>query len=156
MISLNELGKKLKNEKSVALFCHVRPDGDCLGSAIALKNALIYLGIEAEVFCDDPVPSRFFFLNQTKTVKNKLEKDYGAFIAMDCADLTRLGSFADKFLAHKNTYIIDHHVSNTRYAKTNFVFELASNSENVFNLLNEMDIPIDEKTANLLFMGTYI
>ena len=153
MISLNELGKKLKNEKSVALFCHVRPDGDCLGSAIALKNALIYLGIEAEVFCDDPVPSRFFFLNQTKTVKNKLEKDYGAFIAMDCADLTRLGSFADKFLAHKNTYIIDHHVSNTRYAKTNFVFELASNSENVFNLLNEMDIPIDEKTANLLFMG---
>lgn len=153
MISLNELGIKLKSERSVALFCHVRPDGDCLGSALALKKALIHLGIEAEVFCDDPVPSRFFFLNQTKTVKKELDKDYSAFVAMDCADLTRLGSFADKFLAHKNTYIIDHHISNTRYAKTNFIFDRASNSENVFNLLNEMGVAIDEEMANLLFMG---
>ncbi len=153
MISLKELSTKLKSEKSIALFCHVRPDGDCLGSALALKNALIHLGIEAEVFCDDPVPSRFFFLNQTKTVKDKLSKDYGAFVAMDCADITRLGSFAEKFLAHKNTYIIDHHISNTRYANINFVFEKASNSENVFNLINEMNVDINDEIANLLLMG---
>jgi phosphoesterase RecJ-like protein len=61
VISLRELSERLKAEKSVALFCHVRPDGDTLGSALALKMALEKLGIVAEVFCDDPVPSRFFF-----------------------------------------------------------------------------------------------
>ena len=119
MFSLSELSIKLKTEKSVALFCHVRPDGDTLGSALAFSLCLNNLGIKAEVFCDDPVPSRFLFLNSANTVKSQLDGEYGAFLAIDCADITRLGSFAEAFMAHKNTYSIDHHISNTRYAKVN-------------------------------------
>ena len=65
MISLSELAKRIKAETKVALILHIRPDGDTLGSALALKLALINLGIGAEVFCDDPVPSRFLFLKET-------------------------------------------------------------------------------------------
>ncbi|MBE7083083.1 MAG: bifunctional oligoribonuclease/PAP phosphatase NrnA [Clostridiales bacterium] len=153
MINLSELAKKLKNEKSVALFCHVRPDGDCLGSALALKNALKTLGVKAEVFCDDAVPSRFFFLNDTKSVKSELDANYDAFLAIDCADISRLGSFSEKFLSHSNTYVIDHHISNTRYAKINYVVELASNAENVLELIKELGAEITVDTANLLLMG---
>ena len=153
MISLQSLALKLKDEKRVALFCHVRPDGDSIGSALALKLALLKLGVDAEVVCDDPVPSRFFFLKEVETVKSNLNGEYSALIAMDCADVTRLGSFSDVFLKHKNTYSIDHHVSNNRYSKTNYVVERSSNCENVLSLITEMGVEIDQKIANLIALG---
>ena len=153
MICLSELSKKLKNETRVALISHVRPDGDTLGSALALSRALNHLGIIAEVVCDDPVPSRFFFLNDASNVGNSLSGEYSAILAIDCADVSRLGNFYQAFTEHKNTYVIDHHISNTRYAKVNYVVDNASNCENVYALINELGAPIDEKTANLLAMG---
>ncbi len=153
MISLSELSSKLKQEKSVALFCHIRPDGDTLGSALALSNALKNLGIRAQVFCDDVVPARFFFLDAVKTVKRELDGEYSAFVAIDCADSARLGNFYDTFIKHKNTYSIDHHVSNTRYAKVNYVFDNSSNCENVLSLIEQLGTDIDKETATLLVMG---
>lgn len=153
MISLSDLAKRIKAEKNVALILHIRPDGDTLGSALALKTALINLGIGAEVFCDDPVPSRFLFLNSASTVKSQLKGDFSAIIAIDCADLSRLGSFEKAFVSHKNTYLIDHHVSNTRYAKVNYVMDNASNCENVFELINQLGVEITEEIANLLMLG---
>ena len=103
MISLSEITAKIKSEKSVALICHMRPDGDTLGSALALKLALKSLGIGVEVVCSDPVPSRFFFIEEAKTVLSKLDGEYSMLIAIDCADRTRLGAFEDAFIKHKNT-----------------------------------------------------
>ena len=64
MINLSDLAKKIAKNKNVAIFCHVRPDGDTIGSALSLKKAIKFLGAGAEVFCDDTVPSRFLFLNE--------------------------------------------------------------------------------------------
>lgn len=153
MIGLSELALKLKKETRVALISHVRPDGDTLGSALALSLALESLGICAEVVCDDPVPSRFFFLNSMERVDKTLSGEYSALIAIDCADVTRLGNFYQEFVSHKNTYIIDHHVSNTRYAKINYVVDNASNCENVYQLILELGANINTEIANLLAMG---
>lgn len=154
MISLGEIGATLKKEKSVAIITHIRPDGDTFGSALALKLAFLNLGIGAEVFCDDIVPSRFLFLEEMKTIKSELNGEFSMLLAIDCADITRLGSFAEAFIKHKNTVCIDHHVSNTRYAKINYVVDTASNCENVFDLINEMGVEITEDIANLLMLGT--
>ncbi len=153
MISISELSSKIKQEKSVALFCHIRPDGDTLGSALALSRALKNLGIRAQVFCDDVVPSRFFFLEAVNEVKIEIDGEYSAYIAIDCADITRLGKFYENFARHKNTYSIDHHVSNPRYAKINYVFDNSSNCENVLALIEEMGATIDRDIANLIAMG---
>lgn len=153
MISLSELSSKLKKEKNVALICHIRPDGDTLGSALALSLVLNNLGIVSDVYCDDSVPSRFFFLNSTKLVKKEIDKEYSAIIAIDCADITRLGNYGEFFLSHKNTYSIDHHISNTRYAKYNYIVDNASNCENVLQIIREMDCDISPEIANLLAMG---
>lgn len=153
MISLRELADKIKGEKSVALFCHVRPDGDTIGSALGLKLALEILGIKADVFCDDPIPSRFSFLNAVSQIKKDFSGEYDALIAIDCADIQRLNNFSEKFLSHKNTYTIDHHVSNTRFSKINYVFDNASNCENVFELIKELGVEINEEIANVLALG---
>lgn len=159
MITLNELAQKLLREKNVAIICHIRPDGDALGSACALKNALISKGIRADAFCSDAVPEKFWFLEDTKSVIQKYNgdfKEYSAVCGVDNADITRFGDFAEAFARHKNTYNIDHHISNGNYAKINFVKERASNSENVFALLKEMKVNIDAETANLLAMGVML
>lgn len=156
MITLNELAEKLLNETSAAIFCHARPDGDAIGSACALKLALEQKGVKAQVFCSDAVPEKYLFLDEPKLIKSDYSGDlaeFSALIAADNAEITRLGEFADGFLHHKNTYSIDHHISNTRYAKINFVCDRASNSENVFALLKEMRVVITAEIANLLAMG---
>ncbi len=152
-MNIKDLAEKLLKERSVALFCHVRPDGDTLGSALALKKALDALNITAEVFCDDAVPSRFFFLKEASLVKTELDGEYSAFVAIDCADISRLGSFGDAFSRHKNTYSIDHHISNTRYAKNNYVVDNSSNCENILDLIEVLNAPISQEMANLLTMG---
>lgn len=153
VISLSQLSSKLKKEKKVALICHIRPDGDTLGSAMALSLALNNLGIVSDVFCDDSVPSRFLFLNSMGSIKRQLNGDYSAIVAIDCADISRLGDYYDIFLKHKNTYLIDHHISNTRFAKYNYVVDNASNCENILQLIKELNVPIDKEIANLLAMG---
>ncbi len=154
MISLRELSEKLKSERTLALFCHIRPDGDSIGSALALSLALKNLGKRVDVFCDDQIPSRFFFLNEPKNIKNTIDfSEYSAFVAIDCGDVTRLGSFALDFSKNKNTYNIDHHISNDRYAKVNYVVDNASNCENIYALLIEMGVEITQDIANHLMLG---
>ena len=127
MISLKEISERLFKEKSVALFCHVRPDGDTVGSALALKLALEKKGIKADVFSDDVMPARFSYINAINQIKNSIAQKYSAYIAIDCADITRLGKFAEEFSAQKNTYNLDHHVSNDCYARYNAVYDNAAN-----------------------------
>lgn len=156
MITLKELAEKLLKETRVAIFCHARPDGDTIGSACALKIALALKNVSAEVFCSDNVPQKFLFLNETRNIKKEYSGDfseYSALIAIDNAELTRLGDFAEAFSRHKNTYSVDHHVSNTRYAKINYVADRSSNAENVLSLILSMQAEITPEIANLLAMG---
>ena len=156
MITVKELSEKLLKEKRVALFCHARPDGDTIGSACALKLALIQKGVSADVFCSDAVPQKFLFLSETQNIAKDYSGDfngYSALIAIDNAEMTRLGDFTEAFSRHKNTYSIDHHVSNTRYAKINYVADRSSNAENIFSVLTAMKAEITTEIANLLAMG---
>ncbi len=153
METIKSFAQKLKEEKKVAIFSHVRPDGDTIGSAFALKMALEKLGILADLFCDEEISEKFNFILLGETFKKTLTDSYTAFIAVDSADITRLGNFAEHFSYHKRTYNLDHHISNTRYAKYNLVIDNASNSENVYDLILELGVQIDEKIAKALALG---
>lgn len=153
MISLNSLATKLFSAESVAVIMHIRPDGDALGSSLALALALEKSGVKTEVFCLDPVPEKFGFLKGVKRVKTEFFGEYTYLVACDCADLTRMGALCEIFVKNKPNFNIDHHVSNTHYARYNYVKEKASNSENVYALINEAGVEIDDTIANLLATG---
>ncbi len=153
MISLKEFAEKLKKEKKVALICHVRPDGDCIGSSLALANALNSIGVSAKVCCSDDIPEKFNFIGALDKIAKQPDDDCTALVAVDCADLTRTGYISEKFTEIKNTFNIDHHVSNDNYAKYNAVIDSAANCENVYELIKFLGAEIDVETANLLAMG---
>ncbi|MBO5525999.1 MAG: bifunctional oligoribonuclease/PAP phosphatase NrnA [Clostridia bacterium] len=150
---LKKFAEKLSAVRSATILCHMRPDGDTIGSALALSLALDSLGIENEVCCESVVPELFVNLGAGK-IRNKPRLDSEAIVCVDCADEFRLGELSDYFLkSKKKTFNIDHHVSNTRYADVNYVNNCSANCQNMTRLFQEMHVEITKEMANFLMMG---
>ncbi len=153
MTKFKELAEKIKGEKNIALFLHINPDGDAIGSALALKLALKKIGVNSDVFSEFPMPQKFGYLKGIDEVKSALNGTYTAYMAVDCTGSSRIGNFQNDFDKFKNTYSLDHHISNEYFAKYNLVNDCPSNSENVFRLIKELGVVIDAEIANCLATG---
>ncbi len=155
-VSLKEIAQKLKQAKSVAIFSHVRPDGDAYGSSMALSRALSGIGVQNFVCNESDIPSNLAFVEGLDEVLKKPPFEAEVYVAVDCAEEGRLGELSYVFRAAGKkcaTFNVDHHVSNPSYAKYNYVRECASNCLNIYALIKDMGAPIDQKTAEYLLMG---
>ncbi|HHW89739.1 MAG TPA: bifunctional oligoribonuclease/PAP phosphatase NrnA [Clostridiales bacterium] len=145
----------LKGTKKIALFTHIRPDGDALGSMNGLALALRKKGIEVDCYCDSEIPSLLSFLPNAGSIQNgALNNYYDMMISVDCADEFRLGKYKDIYLKHANTVNIDHHMTNTSYAKHNIIKNLSSSCELVFEVIKSLNIKMDDEIALNLYVGT--
>ena len=155
--TLKQIAKRIKNAKRVAIFTHMRPDGDAIGSMLALSCALDALGVQNVACIEGDVPSNLAFLDGVDKLQKNAEGEFDLFVSLDCADMQRLGIHYDLFLSAPrkgiDTVNIDHHVSNTRFAKQNYVRLCAANCMNVATLISYMGAPLDKKTAEYLLVG---
>jgi phosphoesterase RecJ-like protein len=154
--TVEEIANRLKTIKSAVIFTHMRPDGDTLGSGIALSRALTLLKIPNQVVNDGEIPPKFCFLEGAEEILKKPTIDAEAYICVDSSDEARLGYLADVYLAgakKKITFNLDHHISNTRYAKYNYVKERSANCENIAEIISAMGVAYDRKIANALMTG---
>lgn len=155
--TLEEIAARIKRAKRIAIFTHMRPDGDAFGSALSLATALEYLGLETEVCVETEIPSNLAFISGIDRVKKAPQEEYDLLITVDCSDIARLGVLSDEFLnaARKriDTVNVDHHISNPRYAKMNFVRECSANCMNVAKLIEYLGVPFDKKIAEYLLIG---
>lgn len=152
------IDKHLIGCKSAAIAGHIRPDGDCVGSCMALYNYLSAgkekLGLERiDVFLE-PFSNAFDMLAGTDKIRRDLntQDSYDAVIALDCGSIDRLGSFRNVFERAKKTISIDHHISNTNFARINHVVADASSTCEVLYSLLEED-RITKEIAEALYMG---
>ena len=155
--SLKQIANRIKRAKNVLIVGHMRPDGDALGSALALSNALDGLGIANEVCVETEIPSNLVFIDGIAKVRKTPGKPYDLFVAVDCSDEQRLGALQNEFLSATrkkiDTVNVDHHISNDRFAKYNFVRECSANCMNVAKLIADMGVSFDKKTAEYLLVG---
>lgn len=154
--SLQEIARLIQNAESALILSHMRPDGDALGSSLALSFALDALGVRHAVLNESDIPSNLAFLEGVERVQKTSTLNADVLIAVDCADEARLGALSDFWYREKKKKItvnIDHHVSNTRFAKYNFLRERSANCMNIFQLIEAMGVPFDKKTANALMTG---
>jgi phosphoesterase RecJ-like protein len=154
-MTITEIASKIKGLKSALIFSHARPDGDTIGSATALRNALISLGINADLVCDSVIPEKYSFVDGVECflTPDNVTKEYDGFIAVDCSVPSMLQGAYTLFTKNKNTFNIDHHVSNSKYAKYNYVCDNSSNSENIYELIKELNVDISEEIANSILLG---
>ena len=154
-MTIAEITTELLKSKRVLIFSHNRPDGDTVGSATALRLALIKKGVSADLTCYYDIPEKLTYIKSTDNYSKTIDKEaeYDAFIAVDCANEYMFSELYGKFSKHKNTFNIDHHVSNTRYAKFNFVEDTAATCEIIYSLICEMGAIIDSEIATSLLTG---
>ncbi len=144
------------NNKKIGIGGHVRPDGDCVGSCMALYHYLktnLPEYVHIDVFLE-PIPERFNVIDDVNIVKQSLHEDitYDVFIALDSGSLDRLGNSIKYFENAKRTINIDHHISNTNFADLNHVIADASSTcEVLYDLFD--DDKINTKIAKALYLG---
>lgn len=153
---LERIAKALQQAKKIVVVTHMRPDGDAFGSALALTAALKSIGKEVVVCDESGVPNNLSFIKETAWIQTTMPEDAEVYVASDCADIARLGKLSDFFAAAEKkalTINIDHHVSNTRFAKENFVRTCSANCMNILGLILTLGIKVDSEIADLLFAG---
>jgi phosphoesterase RecJ-like protein len=141
--------------RKIAVVGHARPDGDCIGSQVALARVLRTRGHDVICVNLDVVPRRLQFLvgDLTFVRPDALTGDDFAAIYVDCADQGRAGEKARiRFPAPLAN--IDHHLSNNGYAEYNFIDVAASATcEILAGVFLDLNLPIDAGTAQALFAG---
>lgn len=157
MNTIGEIADVLKNLKSAVIFTHTRPDGDALGSAMALSRALTLLNVKTQVANDSEIPEKFLFLEGAGQIQRTPTLDAEGYICVDTSDDSRLGELQKVFLKGakkgKVTVNIDHHISNTRFCAYNFVQQRSSNCENVADLIEALGVGQDKLLASYLMTG---
>ena len=137
-------------------FCiggHIRPDGDCIGSQLALALALRAEGKKVTVWNQDTVPQKYKFLNTEGLLQKPVSgQSFDCVITTDCASYERLGKVGDCIKDRKVLINIDHHQSNPRYGDVNWVSPREpSTGDLIFRLMKAARWPITPPIADLLF-----
>ncbi len=149
-IDFSEAAELLKNCGNAYILIHQSPDGDCTGSGTAIYHMLKYMGKKARVICSDEIPPRYKFITDGYT-DEEFEPDF--IIASDVADINLLGRYKAIY-GDKVDLCIDHHISNTFYAKKTLVCPDASAAcEVVFELIKLLDIPVTEDITRCIYTG---
>lgn len=156
--SVAEVAAILKNANTVAIACHVRPDGDALGSGLALCLALKNAGKSAYMLCEDEPAERLKIVPAMDGTYRQLPEEAGTpdlFVAVDSAELGRIGIFASQFQSFKGvTLNIDHHISNPRFAKYNYVLhDSTATCEIMPEIFAAAGFEITKEIADLLALG---
>ena len=136
---------------SFLLMAHVAPDGDTLGSCLALQKLLQQLGKQAWVVCDDPLPHLYAFLpGADGLLAPDAAVDAQAFVAVDCADVGRTGSQWDR-VGEKPSLCIDHHITNPAFATVNHIEDCAATGELITLLYDAFGQPINPEVGACLY-----
>ncbi len=152
-MTLDEILKEIKQAEKIVILTHESPDGDAVGSALAMKLIIEKLGKNADVII--PEYSRLFrFLPSAEDIKVDSEiQKYDLAISVDCANLKRLAQ-NQYFENAKKTIVIDHHGSNNMYGDLNYVNPVAPACCEILVSMSEYyEIPISKEIGTCIMTG---
>jgi len=153
---MKQIIQQLKNSRSVLIASHVNPDGDAIGSLLAMGLALDALNIKATLYNESDIPAVYRFLPEIKRIQNQISRvhAYETAIILDCSNLDRIGRATDIVTQIPMVINIDHHSTNTRFGERQLIDDKAcATAELVFRLLKEMDVPISTAMATSIYTG---
>lgn len=134
---------------------HKSPDGDTIGSSVALKRALENNGKKGYIVLNDDIPLNLRFLDTQKYSLesfNQIDQNAKVVITIDSSDTTRLDE-RKALMKDREVLNIDHHITNTKYGDINHVKEASSVGEIIYELLIGIDYKIDKDIANAIYVA---
>lgn len=145
----------LSGGSSFLIAAHENPDGDALGSSVALAHVLTELGKDVIVYNASGIPDYLSWLSLPCPVVHELPEMRPEWvICLDSGDLDRLGDeFAESF-SRRGSINIDHHLGNPEYAEINWVDPTASSvGEMIGQLAQELDVPLVDGLGEAVYLA---
>ena len=149
---------QLTRSRRVLLTTHTHPDGDAIGSLLALGLSLERMGKTIAMVDDDPIPAIYRFLPEVARITDRVPSgvDFDTAVVLDCGSLQRVGAVAEAVTAAPVVINIDHHVTNEAFGTLRLVDpEACATAEIIYRLLGEMSVPIDKIVATAIYTGIF-
>lgn len=154
---LRHAAKIIREAPSLAMACHVGPDGDALGSMLGMALAASKRGLTVFPSFGEPfvIPDAYRFLPLDLLVRpGDVPAHPDVMITFDAGSIDRLGTLQSNAEAAGELVVLDHHISNTGFGTCNVIIpHAAATAEVVFDLLGELGWQIDEGVATCLHTG---
>ena len=154
--TFSEIGRALREHHTIAILSHVRPDGDALGSEIALGLSLQQIGKEVRIWNEEGMLEKYSFLPRAELLSKPPAEpqDVDLAIALDTAIQNRLGTAGQAIRSAKLWINLDHHVSNPGYGDLVYIDPSApATGQILFELIKSEKFPLDPDIAENLFVA---
>ncbi|MFT6181035.1 MAG: phosphoesterase RecJ-like protein [Akkermansiaceae bacterium] len=153
-----QIGEAFEAHQSFAVVSHVRPDGDAIGSILALGHALEQMGKSVRYLNNDGCPESLAFLPGSEKVEVSSEAkdvDIEVAITLDTAAHARVGEGSLEAMKDAKMIInIDHHISNPGYGDLNYIDSNSpATGQIIYDLLMALDLPISEITRDSIYVA---
>ena len=150
---MEEAIKVIKKSDNIYIGSHVQPDGDNIGSILALGMAIKKLKGQINIIKVDDIPSDYSFLPSLDLIKeHDIKEDIDLFIALDSSDIDRLGLGKQFALKADRIINIDHHITNDNFGDINIVSNSSgATGEIIYEFIKKMGVEIDKDIATCLY-----
>ena len=156
-VSIETLGEIFRKNQTFALMSHMRPDGDAIGSQLALGLALEAIGKTVYYWNEDGLPENLGFLPCSEKISRPPTEapQIDVAIALDTATKVRLGENNVLAAAKAALWVnIDHHISNPRYGDVNYVDGTSpATGQIIYEIIKALDLPIIEGTRDAIYVA---
>ena len=153
-MTIDNIKEEIYNAESIIILTHEMPDGDAIGSSLAMYNGLKSLGKNVEVVMANN-STVFDFLPGASEIRTEGSKNvYDLAIALDCGDIKRLNGYTEYFENANARIEIDHHGINTMFADYNFVNPAApACAQILITVLETLGVEITKEIGTCLLTG---
>ena len=152
---MKHFNEQISKAKTIAITGHIHPDGDCIGSCLALKQYILdnYSGKKVDVYLES-ISTEFRFLSHAQEIitESKDDESYDLFFVLDCGSEDRYEPFAAMVRCAKTLIGIDHHISNDGFGDFYKIDPQASATCEVLCQIFEED-KISKECAQCLYTG---
>lgn len=155
--TIRRIAAATKDAARILVAAHERPDGDALGSTLALYHSLTAQGKEVVAYVPDAAPDFFGFMPGIDTIVTTKPdiSTFDAVIIADCTSVSR-AHLEDEIKENSNVIVIDHHQGNAEEGNINLVVpQAAATAYILFELFEALDWPITKDVATSLLTGIF-
>ncbi|MBC8128411.1 MAG: bifunctional oligoribonuclease/PAP phosphatase NrnA [Gloeobacteraceae cyanobacterium ES-bin-144] len=155
--SFEQIGEVLRSHQSFVLLSHVRPDGDAIGSQLALGYSLMAMGKSVRLINEDGLPENLAFLPGSDRIElppaETLEVEVA--IALDTATKPRLGDASLHAASKAAIWLnIDHHISNPKYGDLNLIDPTSpATGQILYDLITTLDLPMPAESRDAIYVA---
>ncbi|WP_313162938.1 bifunctional oligoribonuclease/PAP phosphatase NrnA [Sedimentibacter sp.] len=155
MNDVTEIFNLINNSKNICIAGHKAPDGDCIGSVMALYEFIKPLNKNLTVCIDGIIPYNYKqFMDEDILLKEYNNEEFDLLFVLDCSDKERLGKFKDVFNNIKTSVCIDHHKTNEGFADINIIdTEISSTGELLYDILKISGRELTKKIATNIYIA---